>query len=50
MTSFKNRKENKIGLVKKQLELLNEMNRSLQKNKIVIHISLIETISRTDTA
>lgn len=47
-TSFKNRKENKANLVKKQLELFNEINRSLQKNKIVSYISLIETIPRAN--
>jgi hypothetical protein len=36
ITSVKYRKEQKLNLAKKQLELLNEMNISLQNNKIVI--------------
>lgn len=50
MTSLKNRTENKASLVKKQLELFNEINRSLQRSKIVSHISSIETIPGADTA
>lgn len=38
MSSFKKRKENKINIVKKQMELFNEMNRSIQNNKIVKYI------------